>query len=121
MIFQGTRCVGLLDWELAHLGNPIDDVAWYLMLDRCLSEGCEIPRLSGFLSRDETVAYWESVSGMKAENFEYYEFLAYYRFSVIIYRIISMRKETGEWPADSDYDVWNLATHILEKEMALRR
>lgn len=121
MIFQGTECVGLFDWELAHLGNPMDDVAGYLMLDRCLCEGIGIPRLSGFLSRDETVAYWEKVSGMKAVNFEYYEFLAYYRFSVIMYRIISLRKETGEWPADSDYEVWNLASNILEKEMALRR
>ncbi len=91
------------------------------MLDRCLSEGIGIPRLSGFLSRDETVGYWETVSGMKAVNFEYYEFLAYYRFSVIMYRIMSMRKETGEWPADSDYEVWNLASNILEKEMAQRR
>jgi len=121
MIFQGTNCAGLFDWELAHLGNPIDDVAWYMMLDRCLSEGIGVPRLSGLLSRDETVAYWETVSGMKAVNFEYYEFLAYYRFSVIMYRIISVRKETGEWPADDTYDVWNLATNILEKEMALRR
>ncbi len=121
MIFQGTECVGLLDWELAHLGNPMEDVAVYLMLDRCLSEGVDIPRLSGFLGRDETVAYWETVSGMKAVNFEYYEFLAYYRFSIIMYRIISIRKESGEWPADSDYEVWNLASNILEKEMALRR
>lgn len=121
MIFQGTECVGLFDWELAHLGNPVNDVAWYLMLDRCLSEGIGIPRLSGFLSREETVAYWEAMSGMTAENFEYYEFFAYYRFSVIMYRIISVRKETGEWPADSDYEVWNLASNILEKEMALRR
>ncbi len=121
MIFQGTKCAGLFDWELAHLGNPIDDVAWYVMLDRCLSEGIGVPRLSGLLSREETVAYWETMSGMTAKNFEYYEFFAYYRFSVIMYRIISLRKETGEWPADSDFDVWNLASNILEKEMALRR
>ncbi len=54
-------------------------------------------------------------------TFDYYEFFAYYRFSVIMYRIIGLRKETGEWPADDDYDVWNLASNILEKEMALRR
>lgn len=121
MIFQGTRCAGLFDWELAHIGNPVDDVAWYLMLDRCLSEGIGIPRLPGFLSREDTVAYWEKMSGMTAENFEYYEFFAYYRFSVIMFRIMSLRKEKGEWPADSDYEVWNLASSILEKEMALRR
>ena len=121
MIFQGTRCVGLFDWELAHLGNPIDDVCWYLMLDRCLGEGIDLPRLSGFLDREETVAYWEKVSGMQAANFEYYELFAVYRFSVIMYRIISLYKETGAWPAYSDFDVNNLATNILEKEMAKRR
>jgi aminoglycoside phosphotransferase (APT) family kinase protein len=121
MNFQGTRCVGLFDWELTHLGNPVDDVAWYLMLDRCLSEGCNLPRLSGFADRQGTLAYWEEISGMKAVNFEYYELFAVYRFSVIMYRIISMYKETGSWPADSDFDVWNLASNILEKEMAKRR
>jgi aminoglycoside phosphotransferase (APT) family kinase protein len=121
MIFQGTRCVGLCDWELAHLGNPIDDVTWYLMLDRCLSEGCNLPRLSGLADREGTLACWEEASGMKAVNFEYYELFSVYRFSVIMYRIISMYKEMDAWPADSDFDVSNLASNILEKEMAKRR
>jgi len=38
-----------------------------------------------------------------------------------MFRIISMYKETGSWPADSDFDIWNLASNILEKEMAKRR
>jgi aminoglycoside phosphotransferase (APT) family kinase protein len=121
MVFQGTRCAGVFDWELAHLGNPIDDVSWYLMLDSCLSEGCGLPRLEGFLSREETVSCWQRASGLKAENFEYYEVFSAYRFSVIMYRIVSIQKEIGVWPADSDYDVWNLASNILEKEMARRR
>jgi aminoglycoside phosphotransferase (APT) family kinase protein len=121
MVFQSTRCVGLFDWELAHLGNPVDDVAWYLMLDRCLSEGCDLPRLSGFEDRERTLAYWEEASGLKAVDFEYYELFAAYRFCVIMYRIISMYKEVGSWPADSDFDVCNLSSNILEKEMAKRR
>jgi len=121
MLFRGTECVGVFDWERAHLGNPVDDIAWYVMSDRCASEGVEIPRLTGLLSRDETIAFWEEASGMKADNFDYYEFLGYYRLSVIIYQIISMQKEAGLWPADSDFDIWNLASNVLEKEMARRR
>ncbi|MBM3133492.1 MAG: phosphotransferase family protein, partial [Chloroflexi bacterium] len=121
MVFKGTHCEAVFDWELVHLGNPVDDVAWYLMLDACLSEGCGIPRLDGFLSREETVAHWERASGLKAQNFEYYEVFSAYRFSLIMYRIISMRKETGGWPADSDYDVNNLASFVLARHMASRR
>jgi len=121
MIFQGTRCVALFDWELAHLGNPIDDVSWYLMLDRCLSEGCSIPRLDGLPDRNQTIARWEEASGLEARDLGYYEVFSAFRFSLIMHRVISIRKQTGEWPADSDYDMNNLATDILEKEMVPRR
>ncbi len=121
MVFQGTRCVGLLDWELAGLGNPLDDIVWYILLDRSLSEGCDVPRLEGFPGREETVARWEELSGMKAENLGYYEVLGAFKFSVIMCRIMTIYKQLGFWPADSDWDINNNATKILEKEMALRR
>jgi len=84
MLFEGSRCVAALDWEMAHLGNPVDDLAWYTILDRSLSEGCNIPRLDGFPSREDTVARWEELTGRRAEHLGYYEVFGALRLAVII-------------------------------------
>jgi aminoglycoside phosphotransferase (APT) family kinase protein len=31
VMFEGGSLTGLIDWELAHLGDPMEDVAWYSM------------------------------------------------------------------------------------------
>ncbi len=35
-LFEGGRMTALLDWELAHLGDPMEDIAWFSM--RCVME-----------------------------------------------------------------------------------
>lgn len=30
-MFEGNRLTGLIDWELAHLGDPMEDIAWFSM------------------------------------------------------------------------------------------
>jgi aminoglycoside phosphotransferase (APT) family kinase protein len=54
---------GVLDWEMAHLGDPLEDLAWGLQPVWQFSRG-----LSGGLARQEdAVATWERVSGLKAD------------------------------------------------------
>uniref|UniRef100_UPI00202888D2 phosphotransferase n=1 Tax=Caballeronia sp. ATUFL_F1_KS39 TaxID=2921766 RepID=UPI00202888D2 len=33
MIFSDARCVAVLDWEMVALGNPEQDLGWWLFLD----------------------------------------------------------------------------------------
>ena len=35
-LFEGGRMTALLDWELAHIGDPMEDLAWFSM--RCVME-----------------------------------------------------------------------------------
>ena len=37
----------VLDWEMAVLGNPVQDLAWFNYLDATFSEGLGMPRLEG--------------------------------------------------------------------------
>lgn len=53
----------VLDWEMAHLGDPLEDLAW--ALDPLWSSDREHP--GGMLKRDEAVAIWERASGLKAD------------------------------------------------------
>lgn len=47
MLFRGGRCVAVLDWEMATLGDPESDLGWWLYFDRHHSEGCGLPGSRG--------------------------------------------------------------------------
>src|SRR6266542_1372452 len=64
-VFDGGRCVAVLDWEMASLGNPVSDLAWWIALDRCFSEGVGAERLAGFPERAATIARWEALTGRR--------------------------------------------------------
>ena len=56
---------GVLDWEMAHLGDPLEDLAW--ALDPLWSHG-NPARPAGTLPLDEAIALWEKTSGFKADT-----------------------------------------------------
>jgi aminoglycoside phosphotransferase (APT) family kinase protein len=55
---------GVLDWEMAHLGDPLEDLAWGLQPVWTFGR----PGLAGGLvPQDEAVAIWERASGLSAD------------------------------------------------------
>lgn len=112
-IFDGSRCAAVIDWEMARLGDPVQDLAWWIALDRCFSEGLGVERLGGLPSRGATIARWEALVGRPAHHLSYYEILALYKFSAIMARVLLQLKHYDVFPADSDMDVNNLASVTL--------
>jgi aminoglycoside phosphotransferase (APT) family kinase protein len=56
--------LAILDWEMAHLGDPLEDLGWALdPLWRDVVSG----KVSGMLSREDAIAVWERASGLKAD------------------------------------------------------
>jgi aminoglycoside phosphotransferase (APT) family kinase protein len=119
LMFADGKCLAVLDWEMVTLGNPVQDLAWYLFLDRHHSEGLDTPRLPGFASREETVARYEELSGRSAEHLDYYEVFAAFRFSVVMIRVAQMIVEYGFMEADSDFETNNTPTQLLAKLLDL--
>lgn len=115
MIFKDGRCMAVLDWEMVTLGDPIQDLAWWLFLDRHHSEGIGVPRLEGFPTREQTVARYEQLTGRKVETLHYYEVFAAFRFAVIMMRVAQMMVEYEVLPSDSDLETNNIVTQLLEK------
>jgi aminoglycoside phosphotransferase (APT) family kinase protein len=115
MIFRDGRCVAVLDWEMATLGNPEQDFAWALFLDRHHSEGVGAPRLEGFPSREATLARYEEKRGLTVEHFHYYEVFAAVRFGVIMMRIGQQLNHYDLIPDESDFEVNNIVTRLLTK------
>ncbi|MFN3521752.1 MAG: phosphotransferase family protein [Phenylobacterium sp.] len=54
---------GVLDWEMAHLGDPLEDLGW--SFNPVWSFGRGVP--GGLLPREDAVAAWEAASGLKAD------------------------------------------------------
>ncbi len=117
-LFRHTECVALLDWEMARIGDPQQDLAWFLALDRCFSEGLGVQPLAGLGGREESIAAWERTTGLRADRIEYYEVLALYKFTAIMARVITQLKHYEVFPQESDMDVHNLASITLERTLA---
>jgi aminoglycoside phosphotransferase (APT) family kinase protein len=113
-IFDDCECIAVIDWEMLFLGNPLADLAWFITLDRCLSEGLGAPRLDGMPARDETVERWESLTGSRATHFQYYEVFAAFRFTVVMGRVFKQLKHYEIMPQDAEADVHNMASATLE-------
>jgi aminoglycoside phosphotransferase (APT) family kinase protein len=54
------RIIALLDWEMAHLGDPLEDLGW--AMDPLWRHGSEL--MGGMLPRAEAIAVWEKASGL---------------------------------------------------------
>jgi len=55
----------VLDWELTHLGDPHEDIAWSMA--RNWRSGAAPEMIGGALRPAEALAEWESTSGMRAD------------------------------------------------------
>jgi aminoglycoside phosphotransferase (APT) family kinase protein len=113
MVFQDSRCAAVLDWEMATIASPEQDLAWWLFLDHHHSAGLGSPRLTGFPERGETIARWEEWTGREARHLAYYEVFAAFRFSVIMVRVARQMEFQGVLPAGSGFERDNIPSRLL--------
>ncbi|MBW2274427.1 MAG: phosphotransferase family protein [Deltaproteobacteria bacterium] len=113
IIYQGTRAAALLDWELASLGPPEEDLVHWIFIDRFLSEGLHVERLPHLPGREETLARYQEQSGHEPRDVDWWELYSAWRLAVIIYRIMCIYKRLGLLPDEADpYEV-NVAKGLL--------
>lgn len=90
----------LLDWEMLAVGNPLQDIAWWIFMDELFSLGLGCPRLEGFPSREDTARYWAQKTGISAAALHYYLVFAGLRISLILARM-SLAKGDNSMVAES--------------------
>ncbi len=99
MIFAADGSVAaVLDWEMVTAGDPVQDLAWYLLLDRHHHEAFDVPRQDGLLDRAGSIARWEQASGRSAEHIDWYELLGATRYAAILTRVMKLLDESGVFP-----------------------
>lgn len=55
---------GVLDWEMAHLGDPLEDLAWSLNRAWCFQND---GRVGGLVPRAQAIGHWQAACGLVAE------------------------------------------------------
>ena len=100
------RVIGVLDWEMATLGDPLMDLggalAYWVQADdepafrAARRQPTDAP---GMFTRAEVVAYYGEKTGLCVETFDFYEVFGLFRLAVIIqqiYKRFALRQTTNE-------------------------
>ncbi|CAB0150231.1 hypothetical protein PSI9734_00788 [Pseudidiomarina piscicola] len=89
-----TKIIGVLDWELATLGNPLMDLGnslayWIQADDDAIARSTrrQPTHLQGMLSRDEVIRYYCQRMDVDVADFTFYEVFGLFRLSVIAQQI----------------------------------
>jgi aminoglycoside phosphotransferase (APT) family kinase protein len=112
-VFDGTRCAAILDWEMACLSDPMQDLAWYCHFEELFTDGLGVPKQPGVPTTEETIAHYEELTGRPVHDFGYFHLFAALRFAVILERLGRLQIATGKLPGDSTFPTDNFAVDHL--------
>lgn len=95
-----TSIIGVLDWEMATLGDPVMDFAcsmsyWVQADDPETLQAVRMgpTNIPGMLTRDEMVARYQEKTGFNVDNWDYYYVFGLFRLIVIVQQIYKRYKE----------------------------
>jgi aminoglycoside phosphotransferase (APT) family kinase protein len=116
-----TRPVGLLDWELATVGDPLMDLAnslgyWIQADDGVLMNAFrrQPTHLPGMMTREEVVSYYSQRSGERVTNGEWawYEVFGLFRVAVIAQQVY--KRYLAKQTTNRAFRFFGLAVVMLE-------
>ena len=88
------KVIGVLDWEMATLGDPLMDLgntlAYWVQADdepQFMMMRRQPTHLPGMLTRKEVIAYYGEQTGYRTDHFDFYEIYGLFRLAVIIQQI----------------------------------
>ncbi|MFZ6800523.1 phosphotransferase family protein [Undibacterium sp. Di24W] len=89
-----TEVIGVLDWEMATLGDPLMDLgntlAYWVQADDdpvFQSVRRQPTHLPGMLTRQEVINYYGEKTGYRVDNFDFYAIFGLFRLAVIVQQI----------------------------------
>ena len=109
----------LIDWELAALGPPELDLAWWLYFDDLFSRRFGVTRLEGLPTRDETVAIYEQASGRTVQHLDYYDIVVALRMALVAVGAFDRQVSIGNIPATNISADNNLMTLYVAEKLGL--
>ncbi len=89
-----SEVIGVLDWEMATLGDPLMDLGntlayWVQADDDAVFQSVrrQPTHLPGMLTRQEVIAYYAQKTGHAVDHFDFYAIFGLFRLAVIVQQI----------------------------------
>jgi aminoglycoside phosphotransferase (APT) family kinase protein len=95
VIFDDHVPVAILDWEMANVSDPRTDLAWWIWIDRCNSEGLGATRLPGIPSPQSLYERWSERTGRSIEGMGWFELFAVVRYAIVLERKFEFMRESN--------------------------
>jgi aminoglycoside phosphotransferase (APT) family kinase protein len=115
------KIIGVLDWEMATIGDPLMDLGnslgYWVQADdppEVQMAGMLPTNLPGALTRAEMVKRYADKAGITIDNFDFYLFFGFFRIAVILQQIY-YRSYHGQ-TKDERFKVLIFAVHIIDAE-----
>ena len=109
----------VLDWEMVNLARREQDLGWWLFLMRHHTDGVGLPLPEGIPDRDQTVAYYERITGHHVQDLHYYEVLAGTRLAILMVRAAHLLIGAGLLPPDAPMALSNPASKLVAELLGL--
>ena len=93
IIWRNLEPVAIIDWEMANIGDPLSDLAWWVWIDHCNSVGLGAEKIPGLPEATEIYADWQRQTGRSLDNIAYFELFTVVRYAIILeLKFIAMKK-----------------------------
>lgn len=86
IIWDGIEPAAVIDWEMASMGDPLMDIAWWFWVDHCNSVGLGTEKMTGLPEFNDAYRQWHDLTGLPIDNVVYYELFCVVRFAIIMER-----------------------------------
>ena len=113
-LFEGEKITAFLDWEMTHLGDPMEDLGW-----ACVGwYRQDTPLICGLLERREFFRSYEEMSGIKVDESKvfFYEVLGNVKMAAIC--LTGVRSFNDEKNRDPALGLLGLLLPKLEDDLA---
>jgi aminoglycoside phosphotransferase (APT) family kinase protein len=112
VMFDESGLTAVLDWELAHVGDPIEDLGWLCV--RTWRFGKGDLAAGGLCSREELLRHYESAGGGKCDPaaLAWWELFGNWKWAIIC-RMQTERHRAGKWP---DVELAAIGRRVAETE-----
>lgn len=123
-----TKVLGVLDWELATLGDPLMDLGntlayWVELTDDFLAQSTrrQPTHLPGMLTRQEVIKYYCNKMNIEIDNFTFYEVYGLFRLAGIVQQIY-YRYHHGQTSNPAFKHFWVFVHYLMWRcKKAIRR
>jgi aminoglycoside phosphotransferase (APT) family kinase protein len=120
MIFAADHTVAAaIDWETATIGPAGRDVAHWLFFDDFQTEAVDLERLAGWPDRSTTISRYESLSGRRLVNLEFFNVMESLFMATTLIRQADARVAKGLARADTRMGHDNTVTQMLARTLGL--